>query len=628
MNNKNVIFIFILVLFLYLSIPVAQATDVNITEGERYWVGQELSYNVGENSSEAELRTDSEFKSELEIDKNGRVYIDTTGFNQDDFTVSYYNESDVEKKVNFTLQDLEFNPKFDNESLNVQIKNKIGISYQDNRNNYKINVSSPDLNDEKVASIFGKNESDIKNNNLTINSSLRSLNFSSISSGEYDFIFKPTDVNTTKREKINIIDKKKDATIKFNKTAYNYNRGSKVPIKVNFDNTSVANIVIGNETVEYVLNFTVKDTGNNGEVELIFDTFKAGKQQPNNTIYVDEDSEGAVEINNETEIDAYKIVGITYPMIGYISGEQVTYSEISLSNRTVNNVKAYSVAGNRKIDDVNDVKEISPDTNEQILMNDTLIIEADIGSIYSFFDENTNLDKDPDELNGLYLNIFSKHPNAKRYVDLKDSDIYIDSENRKFYVVKKVKENVFDKDDDYIVELGLTENSPYIEKEDYSEDENEVKTRIELKDRETSFKNTEDGEIVIIEDKVMPIKAKTNSVDGTEDKAVVKVTNSEESNEIYNYNLTAEDGKFVFFVGDELEAGDEFNVRILDETKSISGRVIENNINYESDSKDNNITNNNTTTETRYVQENQEDNSEDNSGGFISSLISLLKSLP
>lgn len=595
---------------------MAHGADADINEGNRYWVGQDLSYNVSENSSNAELRSNGDFKTELKI-TDDKIIINTTEYQEDEFTL-IYNNSGVERKVNFTLEKLEFNPEFSNSSVNKQINQNINISYQDNRNNYNIDVSS-NMSDKQLASVFEKNEDEVTNGNVSISSNLKTANFSEVPRGTYNFVFNVSDVDITKNEKIRVIDQKQNATVKFNKTVYESSRGSKVPITVKFNNTSVANVVIGNETVEYILNFTVKDTNNDDKVDIIFDSFNAGKNKPNDTIYVQDESDGRIKINRETDIDAYKIVGIDYPIVGYIDGDKTTYSEISISNSTVNGVSTYTIPSNQNINNVEEIKEITNKENKTIVMNDSLVIEADVGGIYSFFDEDTNLNKEPNELNGLYLNVFSQHPNGKRYVDLEDSEIYIDSENNKFYLIKRVTEEEFDIDNEYNIVLGLTENSPYVEKEGYEEDENEATTKIELKHRKTTFFNLNDNnQIQIVDDMVMPIKARTNSADGTRGKAVVKVTNSDKT-EVFNYKVTAKDDKFVFFVGDELEAGDKFTVRILGETEVATGVVVNESDNYDT----------NTSNETINIYNNDtvKTGSKDNQNGIIESLISIFRYL-
>lgn len=639
MKVKALLIILITVLVISTITTPAYAADEQIEDGDRYWVGQDLQYEVDSDSSDAELYVDDSdvnvpFITELDIDDDGNINITTDGYDENPYRLEYNDEFDNNEQVKFNLTEQTFDINYSSSEVSNEVDTEIDLEYNSNRNNYDINVSSDDLDDDQLSNIFGYDKEDVEDNKLKITSSDDVADFKDISSGSYDIKYNVTDTDAVDSEEIEVISGDSDETLKFNKSVYNVDRGSEVHIKLDFTGINSSNIEIGGENVGYEIDFDVTDSEDNGEVTFVFDTYEAGLNNSEDVVEIQDDSEGDISVNSETEIDVERLEALDYDITGYVDNIPVEFGTISVNEGNINSINTYSYPSDEVIDDIDEIESASE--SDTIAENDTLIVEIN-GNIHSFIDEDTNLDNSTDELNGFYFNILSRSPNSDNYVKLNNSDIYTEPSDSETYIVAQVNSSRFEIGDKHTIETGLNQDNEYIEDK---EDEIEIEKDIDIVERETTFNdfNTQEDRIEIDEDGI--VSADTNLADQTERVLVIK--KQDEDPDIHNYDVTALNGKFTANISDNTDIDDEFTVEIIDETDTVDGVIVESDEenedenNEESDAiqkpGDNNDGNedengNNTDKNNTGDYNDTEPRENEDSGGIIDSIISFFKSI-
>ena len=187
------------------GVGTAQSSE-NISDGERYWVGQNLTYEVENGSSNAELvrGENNTFVTELDIN-NSTIDVNTSTYTEDLYTLTYDNASDTETSVNFNLtqQNLSVSPSRD--EVTNSSNTSINFDYESNRNDFNISVSAENVSDEDLATLYDVNESEVTDGEVVVNSGQNvNLNFTDFDAGTYNFTFNVTDTTATDSSNVNV----------------------------------------------------------------------------------------------------------------------------------------------------------------------------------------------------------------------------------------------------------------------------------------------------------------------------------------------------------------------------------------------------------------------------------------
>jgi len=594
---------FLLVVMLVLSMSVAfvgigaadKSADLN--DGERYWVGQVLDYEnetISDNedmsitSAEVvELGDDGGFVTELSPD-DGNISIDTADYDASSYELRYDYEDTAEstegsETVEFELaeQRLSVDPadvRVDNED-----DSETTFEIDSNRNSFDVNVSVDNLSDSDLAQVFSVGETeytedDVEDGQLQVDASDDiDVDFEDIDADEYDFNFEVVDTGVSDNASVTVAEPG-DALVEFEESYVNVAEGDYEDITLTFEETDSAYVVIGDEDdMGYEIKFDVEDTDEDGEVTVVFNSYLAGQSGNDvdleDIIYVHEDSNGEVTVESETELDDRQLSTGDYDMSVFADdrdGDETDVGSLDITERSSTGVTSMVMPGDTDVDDYDDVSDAVSES-DTVAENDALVLEVEMNGIYGFFDDSATLSSEATENNGLYAEILRDAPNTNDHVDLSTADIYTNSDEGVFYVVVDVTDEEFRIDADYDVEVGLTDDNPYVD-----EDEDEVfELAISTEERDTEFNNKNSDDVVEVEQgDTLEVTADTNVADGTERRFTVRQTG--EDSFVKNVDVTSEDGVFTAeFEEERLSTGSEFTVQVREETERVDAVMVE-----------------------------------------------------
>ena len=597
---------FLLVVMLVLSMSIAfvgigaadKSADLN--DGERYWVGQVLDYEnetISDNedmsitSAEVvELGDDGGFVTELSPD-DGNVSIDTADYDASSYELRYdyedtsETESDGSEVVEFELaeQRLSVDPadvRVDNED-----DSETTFEIDSNRNSFYVNVSADNLSDSDLAQVFSVGETeytedDVEDGQLQVDASDDiDVDFEDIDADDYEFTFDVVDTDASATTSL-VVAEPGDSVVQFSESYVSVAEGDYKNISVTFEETDSAHVVIGDDDdMGYEISFNVEDTDENGEVDVVFNTYLAGQSADEDVdlediVYVHEDSDGEITERSETQLVDRQLATGSYDMSAFVDdehGDETDVGALDIMDRSSTGVTSMALPGDVDVDDYDDVVDAASETST-VAEDDTLVLEVEMNGIYGFFNDSATLSGDASENNGLYAEILRDAPNTNDHVDLSTADIYTNSDDGVFYVVVDVTDEEFNIDADYDVEVGLTTDNPYVEED---EDEESFELTISTEERDTEFTNLNSDDVVEVEQgEELEVTAETNVAEGTERRVTVRKTG--EDSFVRNIDVTSEDGEFTAtFEEDRLSTGATFTVQVREETDRVDALMVE-----------------------------------------------------
>ena len=304
LDNRYVLILTVLILSVSIAsgIGMAQSSE-SISDGDRYWVGQNLTYDVESGSSNAELvRGDNNtFVTELDIN-NSTIKINSSGYAADSYNLTYDNSSGSEQFVEFDLteQNLTVSPS-DNQVTNNS-STGVNLDYESNRNDFNMSVSADNVSDSDLSSLFSVNESDLVDGEVIISSTeSQTLNFTDFESQTYNFTFDVTDSDAENNMSVTVTEST-DANVEIQESVVTTAEGDKASFTLEFEETNDTSVTIGNESdVGYEMSFDVQnEADDNDTVILEYNTYYAGTNNSSNVLSVHEDSDASISIYNET----------------------------------------------------------------------------------------------------------------------------------------------------------------------------------------------------------------------------------------------------------------------------------------------------------------------------------------
>ena len=581
----SIVFALMLVTSLGLAFAGMGAAQESIEDGDRYWMGQTLEYEVGEDASNAEVVTEDEgtLVTELSI-VDGMVTIDTEDnddFDDGKYVLNYVDSDNNDSSVEFelTTQNLSVDAE-DGSVANDGSESDTTFELDSNRADYDVNVSVDDLSDSEFAELFTDesfDEDDVEDGNLTFTSVSSSIpvDFDGVDAGEYEFTFDVVDSEAEDTTSLTVYEPG-DANVVLTDSSLSVAQGDYVDMTLEFEEADTAEVIIGDEDdVGYELNFTVEDTEDNGEVTVRFDSYLAGQGNAD-VVSVHDDSEGDVVIEDETELSEDRRLAVeTYDMTVSPQGQDETdIGSLNVIERTSTGVTSQALPGDSDVSELDDVNNAS-DT-DTVAEDDYMVFAVEMTGIYSFLDEDYDFSNNNDGLEAELVEV-SSSPNSNDRVideDMEHVDIYPDSSEGVFYVVYDTSDESFEFEfgEEYEFTVTLTEENDYVEDEDAEE---VLETNLTLEERDTEFVGFNDDDVIeYSSSSEETVVAETNVAENTERTLVVRTSGDDPS--ISDYDISVENGEFVTDVDmSGLDVGSEFTIQIRAETDEEDAIIVE-----------------------------------------------------
>lgn len=623
-HNKylSVLLVLVLSLSIVSGVSIAQSTE-NISDDNRYWVGQDLTYDVENGSNNAELvRGENEtFVTELDVN-NSTIDVNTTGYIEGDYNLTYSNSSDEEQSVQFELTNQDFNVTSSENRVTNESSTSINFSYESNRNDYNISVSSDNVSDSELATLFDVNESEVNESEVTVPSdSNRDINFTGFETGEYEFAFNVTDTDANDSVTVNVSDTP-EPTVDIQESIVETAEGDQARFTLQYNGTNNTNVTIGNQSeVGYEISFGVENQQeDNDTVEVVFNTYHAGVNNTSSVLNTTDD-DGSITVYNETNIESPRLSPATYDVTVDVNGEESDFAEVIVQERSTNNVRIKTLPNGTEVTGVsdlvgNDSQEVGSYTTE-VAQNDTIAVEVDMSGVYGYLDE----EQDPTELdNGLYIETTENTPNSDTGINLSGSNLYTNPAEDRFYVVLNATESNVNIGSDYTVEVGLNNSSDYVNETQ----EESVTTDVSILERNTEFTTNQNGTVEVT-DENMIVTAETNVATGTETTLLVRNTDSPNLEE---FDAVAEEGEFRVNISNaSISQGDNFTVELRGETDEVDGTylVSDDGSDDNTDEADGNDTDEGTDNTTDNTTDTDGDSGD--SGGIVQSIIEFITGL-
>jgi hypothetical protein len=629
----SVLFVLILSLGIVSGVGIGQSSE-NISDGDRYWVGQNLTYEVENGSSNAELiRGENEtFVTELDVN-NSTVEVNTTNYVEDGYNLTYSNSSDEQQSVEFELTNQNLNVTTSKDQVTNASSTTLSFDYQSNRNEYNVSVSSTNVSDSELATLFGVNGTEVNESELVVSSNEDTeVNFSGFEMGTYEFTFNVTDTNAADTATVNVSDEPQ-ANVEIEESIVNVDEGDKARLNLQYNSTNQTNVTIGNETdVGYEISFNVENNDDsNDTVGIVFNTYYAGVNNTSNVLTVADDSDASIIVDNETEITNPRLSPATYDVSANVDGTESDFAEINVTERSTEDVRIKTLPNTTSITEVSD---ISGSTNEEgrsddgvgsysadVAENDTVAIEVEMSGVYGYLNDDQNINEVG---NGLYIGVTEDTPNSNSGVNLSNSSLYTNPSEETFYVVFNATSSNLNIGSDYVVDVGLNITNAYIEEGE----EESVTTNLTTSERETEFTTNQNGTVEVSEDDMI-VSAETNIATDSETTLLVRNTDAPNLEE---FDAVVENGEFRVNISDaNISQGDNFTVQLRGETNEVDGTylVSEDDSNESTDESDGNNTDEgaDNTTDNTTDETNQTDDDSNDSGGLIQTIIEFIRGL-
>lgn len=600
-NYSRILITMLLVIGMTVSFAGAASatTYADLEEGNNYWTGQELNYTnstIDLNSADIELLNitgdddDRTFVTEVGSNDQNNLTIDTENLRTDEYVLVVEGSSETDE-VNFDLrnQNLDITPE-ESQLINGNGEDsETEFNIDSNRVDFYMNVTSNGLDGNELRTVFGNGTVNTDDNDVLNVSSddLETVDFSSVSSDEYNLEFEVVDADANSTATVTVSEPG-DAQANFNQSVYSAATGDSTEITIDLEQTDTANVTIGDfDDVGYELVFDIEDSNDDDEVTFEFDSYQAGRSD--DVVNSDDDD---ITVNSQTDFDSdQRLVSLRYDLSVEVNeGGEMRQTDIAffdLSEQSLDSVNVYGVPSTDVVSEYEDLNNLTQ--SNTIAEGDTVAIEFNANGVFGPFDEaevssadDLSQSSNLSDNHGVYVEVAETSSTGNSQgsdVSLADAELYTNETEERFYLVYDIDtENTdFELDENYEAELRITEvNNDYIDEDDDDkpDEDRAINSTFETSEEETSFTGlNSDGEVEVPNSDEVEIVAETNLAEGSE--ATFVVTIGEESNTtVDDYDTTVEDGEMRATVDiSGLDNGDNFTINArsadVDETTAV-----------------------------------------------------------
>ena len=560
--------------------------DGNFSDGDRLWVGQEVTYSDSDITN-AELQDgDGNFVTELPVyTENGvdHVDIDTTELDAGQYELTY--DEDGGSPVEFEVSE---------QTLTIDAEDEVitdggdtastTFNVDSNRVGFEVDVTSDELSVEQLDTLFNHGQAvnedgetttadaddaealrvDLENEDLSVDAT-------DFETGNYTFNFDVVDTAASDSASLTIEEAGAGA-VDFANSVTTVNEGDEVTFEVEFQNTNEnAVLTIGDEDeVGFEVETTVINPSDSDVAEVTFDSSAPATGQNGLTI-VSGDVDPVVV--NDDHIDGETLDQGDYGMeLAFESSPDRTQD---IGTLVVGDQDAPAHEGTYVTgDDVSaDADEIEATAGNVVAENDKLVVEyEDVGytgaaqSGWGVLVEESNPgpNQKADVLqSGVDVHWDQDDRTVTAVIDtdtagLEDGDVYdvrllLDANENKYFDAEEHDEYTFTVEDEEGNEQEVTVNPVY-----------NVEAQFEVTERTVDFthEENEDGQFEIEQqdDGTITVEGEGTPADGTSYTVLLR---SEEANELLTKDVELENGEFATeFDLSDYEPGFEFTLDI------------------------------------------------------------------
>ena len=213
-----------------------------------------------------ELRDDDgDLEEELIASNVGEIEIETEGLE------GLYSLNGVQ----FEVEAQTFDASFDEETVTTD--DEVNLTIDSNRARFPVAVSSDDLDDDRLAALFGVDEEDLVDGAFVdeASSSEYTLDPGAVDPGTVTLTVAVPDTTAETNVTLTVVTPP-DADVTFAETTPRAATGDIVPLTLDLEHTSAATVRIGDDEVGYNATVRIADEGDDGGVTLLFNTAEAG----------------------------------------------------------------------------------------------------------------------------------------------------------------------------------------------------------------------------------------------------------------------------------------------------------------------------------------------------------------
>jgi len=456
------------------------AYDETLTEGDRFWSGQTL-YNDSFDSNDqgVELQRDTsngwQFVTEVNVNDAGEVLLDTSDRQTDTYRlIDTNNESGAtaSQVITFDLSAQEYSSSADPTTVtNAGEGTSTDITVESNRNSYTHLISSPSLSPSDInASIGGIGtlvdaDGDGDNEFVSVpgtTSDTLTADFAGVGTGNYTLNFQVADTGVTTSETIEV-DEGATGNVEFNQSVYNEEQGDVASIVIDMENgAETTTVTIGSDDVNYVVNATVTDEDEDGQVTLLWNTSETDPAQ-----YVYAGDGTTLDSSNVNDGVSQRLGATEYELSAEFAGEESSVAVISVTdpNNVERNARTWTASGGIALEDLEIPGDVSQDS--EIATGDYVVLQFETAGIYGNVSDSSDLNAPygTDNVSVLVRETSdSAGVNADRDVELAGNFTLIaDEANNQFFLVAKQSElsNV-NQDETFTATLTIGEDNPYV----------------------------------------------------------------------------------------------------------------------------------------------------------------------
>ncbi|WP_227134493.1 BGTF surface domain-containing protein [Halorubellus salinus] len=386
----------------------AKSTDYDreLDEGNRYWSGQVVwndTFDSNDQGVELQRQTSTgfEFVTEVDVDANGEVVLDTSGYETGTYLLTDTSQSpaDADQNITFKLSSQDYSASADPTTVkNGGDSTNTDITVTSNRNSYSHWISSPDLTAEELNASLGNvgvayadTDGDGENDYVAVpgtTSDTLTANFTDVSTGNYTINFLVPDTGVTSSVDITV-EGAQTGSADFVTKAVSEERGDIVAMNVSFTGTaSTAQVTFGGPSVNYEESVTVTDGNDDGYVTVYWNTYLAGTNDASTfSVASEDDSIESTTLSSQfATAGPGTLSGGEYPVNASLGSGETGVATVVLNNpndvqRSINVWTAPSAADSLDSESPSYVFDaITQD--DTVAVQDGLVLEVTAAGIY------------------------------------------------------------------------------------------------------------------------------------------------------------------------------------------------------------------------------------------------------
>ncbi|MFC4438475.1 MULTISPECIES: DUF7827 domain-containing protein [Natrialbaceae] len=389
----------------------------NLDSGQTYWAGQELDFTTTNQSLNAtwnvygvEGDEDTSFETQINI-RDGEATLDTSSLDADEydrFAIQNNNNkwvtfdatgaetgTDTATNASFTLLQQDLSVEFQADTA-TDMSSEVDINVDDDRGTQDLLVEADNLNGDDLVDLF--DEEDVtKHDDDTVlisnvaNDQTLNGNFTDVDTGEYTFTFTSADTGVSASDDIEIVDAG-DVDAQFDDNSVSETLGDVAAITINLENTDEADLTIGGEDEGWMINATVYDEEDDGEVTVYFNTAAAGDE----TDVGDDTDVLSANGNNVVDVDTHESLTDVLATGSYdtsleVQGDQKDRGTLNLQEGSVDSATVEKANGGADYEDAEELREYLNDDSE-VAEGDLAVIEVAASGIYGYDLSNQGID--------------------------------------------------------------------------------------------------------------------------------------------------------------------------------------------------------------------------------------------